>query len=228
MKSPVTQMLDTKTYSRQELIDLFKTERIDSIKNKLQRQGYKFTTSGRGKELTLTITEQPLLPFRIFAIEELGFPPQTDFDKLEGFLCRFYQDKEFQKLPASGMVFELEKDGVSVTYQTIERWLNHLEKQYLIFRSCTEFNYYVVDKKAENRIRYIDRKTYTDAWKAYWEERNYGYCFALIGAHEVAKGTPHKVGVIYENDWYKDKIDKLIEMLQRKEHANVESKQETT
>ena len=83
-------MLDIKTYSRQELIDLFKTERIDSIKNKLQRQGYKFTTSGRGKELTLTITEQPLLPLRTFAIEELGFSPQTDFDRLEIFLYRFY------------------------------------------------------------------------------------------------------------------------------------------
>ena len=53
-------MLERRLYTRQELIELFKTERLDSIKGMLNRQGYKYTTSGRGKTFTLTITEQPL------------------------------------------------------------------------------------------------------------------------------------------------------------------------
>lgn len=221
-------MLDIKTYSRQELIDLFKTERIDSIKNKLQRQGYKFTTSGRGKELTLTITEQPLLPFRIFAIEELGFSPQTDFDRLEIFLYRFYLDDNFRKLPSSGMVEELKKDGVTVTYQTIERWIDRLLKKGWIIRSNIEFSYYAVNHHSDKLIRFIERKTYSAAWKAYWEGREYSYYDACSDMYAVAKGTPHKIGVIYENDWYKDKKVKLTEMIQRKENTDVESTQETT
>ena len=33
-------MLDLRKYTRQELIDIFKTKRLDSIKAKLQRKGY--------------------------------------------------------------------------------------------------------------------------------------------------------------------------------------------
>lgn len=224
---PVIEMLDTKIYSRQELIDLFKTERIDSIKNKLQRQGYQFETSGRGKDFTLTITEQPLLPFRTFAIEELGFSPQTDFDRLEIFLYRFYLDKEFQKLPSSGMVDALKNDGVSVTYQTIERWIDRLIKSDFIIRSNTEFNYYAVNHHAEKLIKFIDRTTYAEAWKAYWSGCEYSYYDACSDMYAVAKGTPHKVGVIYENDWYSKKKDELIDILQVKERINGESIQET-
>lgn len=91
-------MLDLRQYTRQELIDLFKTQRLDSIKAKLQRNGYKYTTQGRGKEFTLTITELPLR-FRNFCIDELHFAPQTDFVKLKNFLYRFMFDEDFRHMP---------------------------------------------------------------------------------------------------------------------------------
>ena len=73
-------MLDIRTYTREELITIFKTNRLDSIKAKLKRQGYEFETSGRAETATVTITKQPLR-FRRFCIDELGFAPQTDFKK---------------------------------------------------------------------------------------------------------------------------------------------------
>ena len=87
-------MLDLQRYTRQELIDIFKTQRLDSIKDKLKRKGYKFTTDGRGDSFTLTITELPLR-FRNFCTDELNFALQTDFVKLKRFLYRFIFDEDF-------------------------------------------------------------------------------------------------------------------------------------
>jgi len=67
-------MLDLRTYDRDELIDIFKTERIDYIQKKIKGYGYTFTTEGRGKTFKLTITECPPR-FREFCIEKLGFAP---------------------------------------------------------------------------------------------------------------------------------------------------------
>ena len=78
-------MLDMRTYTRQELIDIFKTDRLDSIKAKIQRRGYIYTTSGRGDTFTMTITGLPPR-FKTFCIERLGFAPQTDFERLKVFL----------------------------------------------------------------------------------------------------------------------------------------------
>ena len=95
-------MLDLRQYTRQELIDLFKTKRLDSIKDKIKRYGYKYTTDGRGDSFTLTITELPPR-FRNFCIDELHFAPQTDFLKLKKFLYRFMFDEDFRHMPNKGM-----------------------------------------------------------------------------------------------------------------------------
>ena len=87
-------MLDLQRYTRQELIDIFKTQRLDSIKDKLKRKGYKFTTDGRGDSFTLTITELPLR-FHNFCTDELNFAPQTDFVKLKRIYIVLYLMKTF-------------------------------------------------------------------------------------------------------------------------------------
>ena len=82
-------MLNMRTYTREELKEIFHTDRIDSIKSKLNRQGYTYEASGRGQELILTITGLPPR-FKTFCIEQLGFAPQTDFERLKVFLYRFF------------------------------------------------------------------------------------------------------------------------------------------
>ena len=62
--------LEKRVYSRAELVDLFKTERLDAILAKIKRAGYTFTASGRGKTYTLEIQDLPMVdPFKQFCID---------------------------------------------------------------------------------------------------------------------------------------------------------------
>ena len=49
-------MLELKEYTREELIAIYKTTRLDAIKNKVTREGYKYTSCGRGKDYKMVIT----------------------------------------------------------------------------------------------------------------------------------------------------------------------------
>ena len=82
-------MLDMRTYTREELVELYHTDRIDSIKSKLNRQGYTYSACGRGQTFTLTISGLPPR-FKTFCMEQLGFAPQTDFERLKVFLYNFF------------------------------------------------------------------------------------------------------------------------------------------
>lgn len=208
-------MLDLKTYTRQELIELFKTDRLDSIKAKLKRQGYEFETSGRGAGVTLTITKLPL-EFRNFCINELGFAPQTNFKKLKPFLYKFIFDENFRQLPVTAMERELEEE-YRVCYQTIERWLGTLMGQDMIVRAKNEYNYFAHGRDYDGSLVTfpIDKQTYCDAWKAYWENREYGYNEAMNNLLAIAKGTPQKLEKIIENAFGGKKMDKLKEILQK-------------
>ena len=67
-------MLEKRKYTRQELIDLYKTSRLDAIKNKIRRAGYLYTEAGRGKDYTLEITELPKEDqFNQYCIEVLRY-----------------------------------------------------------------------------------------------------------------------------------------------------------
>lgn len=206
-------MLDQKTYSRQELMDLFKTDRLDSIKSKLKRQNYQFTTSGRGSNFTLTITDLPP-QFRNFCVDELGFAPQTDFMRLKKFLYRFFYDEEFQKLPQTEMERVLDEEGFYISSQTIGKWIQKLIDCGLIWRSFADFNYYTINHRREKKVLFIDKETYSEAWRAYWDGRPYSYNEACSNMYAVVKGTPHKVGKIIENVFGADKFDRLLDILE--------------
>ena len=207
-------MLYTKTYTREELEQLFATSRMDAIKRKLSSDGYIYTTSGRGKDFTLTITECTK-PFKVFCKEELGFPPQTDFDKLKDFLKRLFEDERFSKLPFSAM-----EDEIGVSSQTVSKWIKHLVQQNIIILSNAEFDYYitrVVPKCRKAEIMEITEQQYKDAWKAYWEDRNDGYFLSINRMYYVNQGVAHKRGKLQENAFEKDKLERLKELLKGEE-----------
>ena len=52
-------MLEKRIYTRQELIEIYKTQRLDAIKNKVKREGYSYIDSGRGASYTMQIVEIP-------------------------------------------------------------------------------------------------------------------------------------------------------------------------
>jgi len=210
-------MLNTRTYTRQELLELFQTDRLDYIKNKLKRQGYIYTTSGRGEAFCLTIVSTPPR-FRNFCIERLGFAPQTDFVRLKVFLYKLFFDEAFRKLPYQAMVLLLQSE-MDITYQTLSHWISILEKNHILWRSITEFNYFSV--KPEEFPIEITQELYHEAWSAYWNDRDDGWGLSVYRMKQITDGgKPHKVGVIEDNVFEEDTINELKEILQEEIHIN--------
>ena len=206
-------MLDMRTYTREELVELYHTDRIDSIKSKLNRQGYTYSACGRGHTLTLTISGLPPR-FKTFCIEQLGFAPQTDFERLKVFLYNFFFDDDYRQLPIVTMARILEKEFY-ISYQTLSNWIDKLEKANLIHRSMAEFNYFAFGKdECGNPIEIpITEQLYKKAWNEYWKGNEYSYCEALACMNEVIKGTPKKFGVIDLNAFDEQTIEELKSIL---------------
>ena len=202
-----------KDYNRQELEAIFKTTRIDVIKNKLTRQGYKFETSGRGQGLMLTITELPQR-FKSFCIDKLNFEPQTDFNKLKAFFSVALFDDRFIQLPFSEMERQLSKE-IGVSRQTISKWLNHLDKQGLITISKNIYNYFLIEKKdGVNKAKEIPREEYAAAWKSYWKNKDeYGAEAAFRLVQADANGVPYKKGQVGYNAFRLDILTELLEII---------------
>lgn len=210
-------MLDLREYTRQELIELFHTERLDSIKAKLKRQGYKYTTSGRGKTFSLTITELPLR-FRNFCIEQLHFAPQTDFVRLKKFLYQFMFDEEFRKLPFVTMK-ETMIGTMEITNQTISRWIKRLYDENIV--ADGEMIYYSINK-VTGLYRRITEEEHKEAWKRYWEVRNDEngeptgqYHLATLEMYDCIGGFPYKKADIIFNAFETERIDTLKEILKQ-------------
>lgn len=206
-------MLDMRTYTREELVELYHTDRIDSIKSKLNRQGYTYSACGRGQTFILTISGLPPR-FKTFCMEQLGFAPQTDFERLKVFLYNFFFDDDYRQLPIVTMARILEKEFY-ISYQTLSNWIDKLEKANLIHRSMAEFNYFAFGKdECGNPIEVpITEQLYKKAWNEYWKGNEYSYCEALACMNEVIKGTPKKFGVIDLNAFDEQIIKELKSIL---------------
>jgi hypothetical protein len=118
-------MLETKTYSRQELEIIFKTSRRDVIIRKLNSLECEYTVEGRGQNMALTINKIEN-PFKVFCILELGFSPQTDFNKLKTFLYYFFCSNNFNSLPLREMEHRLKTDNDAISRQTFSNWIRLL------------------------------------------------------------------------------------------------------
>ena len=171
-------MLDKRIYSRQELIDIYKTDRLDAIKKKISREGYSYKDCGRGKSYTMEILSLPdnSRQFKEYCIKEMGFVPQTNFIILKYFLYNVITNDEFITLQYNEMAEILkeqmkdilEKEKISVTAQTISKYFKQLqENDWICLDGVFEFTYYVYDTSI-NHNRYIDKKEYCEMYKNYW------------------------------------------------------------
>lgn len=204
-------MLDLRTYERNELIEIFNTERIDYIQKKIKGYGYKFDTEGRGKTFKLTITECPPR-FREFCIEKLGFAPQTDFKKLKAFLSKLLLDEEFRRLPYVGMAREMaEEQGMCA--QTVGKCARYLEQENIIGRG--DWIYYAIKNNKDMYCEEITKKQYNKAWKIYFDNMDYAYCDRYGMMCDSVGGHPHKTEEILLNAFESEIIDELIEILEK-------------
>ena len=122
-------MLEKRVYTRAELVDLFKTSRLDAIKKRIQRAGYIYSETGRGEGYTLEILDLPKgEEFKRYCIDVLGFDPRTDFARLKAFLYHFLADDEFMTLQHNEMSRIIEADtGIRISPATISNYFDQLK-----------------------------------------------------------------------------------------------------
>lgn len=163
-------MLELRTYTKQELTEIFHATDNQGLKRKLSRYGVQYTTQGRGERATFTITQVPD-PFKVFCIQHLDFNGQTDFRKLRNFLYYFFNDDEFQTLPDETKAILLSEEGKYMSRQTIAGYISHLERANYISLTGGEYVYYFA--YAKNRIP-ATKEQYSKAWKEYWAHQAQG------------------------------------------------------
>lgn len=209
-------MLKIATYTKEDLVEIFNTDRVDSIKRSLDRLGYRYISNGkRGKNLAITITETPDA-FKMFCINQLGVPAQSDFELLKTFFYFFFCDEEFQNLPVSEMARVLEKEDEPISRQTISKWIEFLRKKNIICADNSEYVYFAtVSYNGHVGSVEITKEEYLKAWKAYWNVRNSGlpYSQAFNAMCKVNGGTVFKKPSIVENGFYTELINDLIDIL---------------
>lgn len=204
-------MLECKTYTYAEFSALFNTRDNQGIKRRLDRWGIKYSTAGRGTGLKYTIEEIPD-PFVPFCILDLGFAPQTFFDKLNLFLYYLLNDEEFAGLPCEMMEQRIENDGYTLTRQTIENYLCQLDHQDLILRASGNYHYYFA-----RRERLIDttREEYSRAWREYWQDKEKGCPAgeAIMFMCMKYGGVARKQAIIEFNGIYNNTLNALNDMV---------------
>lgn len=160
-------MLELRTYTKAELVEIFGTQDRQGLKRKLNRYGIKYQTAGRGQNLTFTITETAD-PFKVFCIDELGYDGRTDFVKLRNFLYCFLNDDEFRAMPDEVKERRMKEAGKPMCRQTIAGYIAKLDAQNLIDRNSGEYIYYFAYK---DKQRIATRQEYSEAWKQYWQDK---------------------------------------------------------
>lgn len=176
-------MLEKRVYTRAELVDLFKTTRLDAIKNRIQRAGYIYADTGRGANYTLEILDLPKgEEFKRYCIDVLGYDPRTDFDKLKAFLYHFLADDEFMTLQHNEMSRIIEADtGIRISPATISNYFDQLKARGWADHCPSDYVCYIYDPNlGENR--YISREEYCAIYREF-----YGIVRKNNGNFEIAE-----------------------------------------
>ena len=208
-------MLDIRSYTRKELIEIFNTNRFDSIKGKLNRQGYEFISHGRGETATIEIIKKPSRFIR-FCVDELGFAPQTDFEKLKRFLYKYMFDDDFRQLPYNGMKDIMVRETI-ISNPTITNYVRKLYSNNMI--GYGDSNYYSINKELSTYTP-ITEQQYKEAWKIYWEYRDGGYSLAFVEMCNHVNGYPFKNDKVIFNAFEMAKIAELEEILLEEYNEN--------
>jgi len=215
-------MIELKTYNQTEMFELFKTDRNDVVKRKLTAQGYTFTTEGRGKSIKFILTgyEPPLhWEFKRYCIDELGYDVRTDFDKLYVFFSVFLYEADFRKLSYIQMTRHLEQT-MQVSRQTINKWIDKLLNANILGLGNYTYFAHGYDEEGNKRTVEIDRETYNNGWKEYWTGKELGYQEAVSALVYYVSGFPQKVSEKVFNAFEYEKIERLMEIIDKENKAN--------
>lgn len=201
-------------YKKSELTQIFGSKSNQAISRKLDRYGVKFSVAGRGEQAVYKIRQMDD-KFKIFAITELGFDANTDFQKLRNFYFYFFNDEEFQTLPDEMKEARMRENNRDISRQTIAKYLDRLvEHNYIAYLGGDDFVYYFAHK---GKRRTVERSEYSRAWREYWSDKESGmdYYTAIYNMIVHYGGVARKQAVPTVNAIYGKKIDEMLSYIEQ-------------
>lgn len=201
-------------YKKSELTQIFGSKSNQAISRKLDRYGVKFSVAGRGEQAVYKIRQMDD-KFKIFAITELGFDANTDFQKLRNFYFYFFNDEEFQTLPDEMKEARMRENNRDISRQTIAKYLDRLvEHNYIAYLGGDDFVYYFAHK---GKRRTVEKSEYSRAWREYWSDKESGmdYYTAIYNMIVHYGGVARKQAVPTVNAIYGKKIDEMLSYIEQ-------------
>ena len=201
-------------YKKSELAQIFGSKSNQAINRKLDRYGVKFSVAGRGEQAVYKI-QQMDDKFKIFAITELGFDANTDFQKLRNFYFYFFNDEEFQTLPDEMKENRMRDNNRDISRQTIAKYLDRLvEHNYIAYLGGDDYVYYFAHK---GKRRTVEKSEYSRAWREYWSDKESGmdYYTAIYNMIVHYGGVARKQAVPTVNAIYGKKIDEMLSYIEQ-------------
>ena len=201
-------------YKKSELTQIFGSKSNQAINRKLDRYGVKFSVAGRGEQAVYKIQRMDD-KFKIFAITELGFDANTDFQKLRNFYFYFFNDEEFQTLPDEMKEARMRENNRDISRQTIAKYLDRLvEHNYIAYLGGDDFVYYFAHK---GKRRTVEKSEYSRAWREYWSDKESGmdYYTAIYNMIVHYGGVARKQAVPTVNAIYGKKIDEMLSYIEQ-------------
>ena len=201
-------------YKKSELTQIFGSKSNQAISRKLDRYGVKFSVAGRGEQAVYKIRQMDD-KFKIFAITELGFDANTDFQKLRNFYFYFFNDEEFQTLPDEMKEARMRENNRDNSRQTIAKYLDRLvEHNYIAYLGGDDFVYYFAHK---GKRRTVEKSEYSRAWREYWSDKESGmdYYTAIYNMIVHYGGVARKQAVPTVNAIYGKKIDEMLSYIEQ-------------
>lgn len=152
-------------YTRDEMARYFGTSDRQGIRRKLDRYT-RYSVSGRGEETLYNIIDIPD-PFKLYAIFNMHYSPQTDFDKLAKYLYYLMNDEEFRRWPDNIVAQLMSERGCYVSRQTIGSYKEKLVDGIAVEDTGDDIATYYFSYNGY--IRECTREEYRAAWKEFWE-----------------------------------------------------------
>lgn len=201
-------------YKKSELTQIFGSKSNQAISRKLDRYGVKFSVAGRGEQAVYKIRQMDD-KFKIFAITELGFDANTDFQKLRNFYFYFFNDEEFQTLPDEMKEARMRENNRDISRQTIAKYLDRLvEHNYIAYLGGDDYVYYFAHN---GKRRIVEKPEYSRAWREYWSDKESGmdYYTAIYNMIVHYGGVARKQAVPTVNAIYGKKIDEMLSYIEQ-------------
>lgn len=219
-------MLELKTYKKPELTEMFGTRSIEGLKRKFYGYGISFEIQGRGENAIFEINAIEN-EFKIFCITDLHFDANTNFQKVQNFFYHFFQDEEFSAMPDEVKEARMRAWDEDISRQTIANYMQKLERNNLINRYTKNFVYYFAHKGTQ---RMVKKDEYSQAWKEYWQKRDYGMSNfdAIMEMFADYGGVARKQAIPDINGIYNKEIEYMLSLIQKNMEKDLDKKIKST